>query len=91
MNIYKVPGNKAQEMYSEHNRTSTMEIFTEIVKNLYPLTILARSSILHARLSSEYASGTLSLSRKKRFAISSMVKSSTSLTAKMVCVHDECK
>ena len=80
-------------MYSEPSRTSKMEFSANILKEVLLLTIFVKSSILDAQLGSKYASGMFNLSWTKRIAIALMAKSChlIDLTAKMVCVHKECK
>ena len=47
---------RTAEVYSRPSRTSTMELFAQIVKDFQLLTIFIKSSILDIRLGSEYAS-----------------------------------
>ena len=47
------------EAYSEHNRTSKMELCPKIVNGFKSSTIFTNSSNLDVRLASEYASGYL--------------------------------
>ena len=47
---------RTAEVHSEHSRTSTMELFAQIVKGFRLLTIFIKSSIIDIRLGFEYAS-----------------------------------
>ena len=42
----------SSEAYLEHSRASTMEVFTKIVNDFQPLTIVAKK--LHCKCSSEF-------------------------------------
>ena len=47
------------EAYLESSKTSTMELFAEIVNSLYLLFIFAKCSLVDVQLGSRYASGSL--------------------------------
>ena len=51
----------ALEVYSEPSRTSKMELIAKIIKDIQPLTIFAKCSILDAQLGSKCDSVLLTL------------------------------